>query len=90
MPTVFKHTVPRDGDLPLKQTLYDTWGASPMKDQWEALVKEHDKNHNKSGVPHKARRLAEVPIGELPGAEVVTVDHSGQPELTIEVRNICL
>ena len=79
-PIGLKHCSPRDSELPIKQELYDYWGASAVKDLWETLVAEHDKELNKSGVPHKSRRPPETNIEALPGADASAVpDKEGVP-----------
>ena len=72
-PSNFKHCGCRDQELPLKQELYDQWGQSAVKDQWEELVKEHDGRVNKSGVPHKARRAPETAVAALLGGDAAVI-----------------
>ena len=76
-PVNFLHTVPRDKDLPLKQSLYDHWSLGVMKSQWEELVKVHDMGYNKSGVPHKARRPAPINEEAAEAEQAIVVAHAG-------------
>jgi len=88
-PSGFQHCCPRDSDLPLKQELYDFWSSSALKDQWAALVKEHDDKLNKSGVPHKARRAPETNTADLPGADAVAIPpQDGLPSTVLALKEV--
>jgi hypothetical protein len=72
-----KHTAIQGRDLPLRQELYDVWGALPaFKERWEALVMAHNASYNRGGVPHRSNRRPreegagespEVPAASIPG-----------------------
>jgi hypothetical protein len=88
-PSNFKHCSCRDQELPLKQELYDQWGQSAVKDQWDELVKEHNGRVNKSGVPHKARRAPETPSAALLGGDATVVPaREGLPATLDALREV--
>lgn len=78
----FKLTSPREQELPLRQTVLDTWtsgreGGCPDADvrkAFEELVRGHDLAWNPTGVPWKPNsRPAEVPLAQLPEAQAIRI-----------------
>ena len=71
----FKVCCPRANDeLPIRQALYDQWATNPVTASlWKDLVDGHDKEFNKSGVPFKAKRSADVPLLEVAESNAITI-----------------
>ena len=71
---VLKHTAVRDKELPLLQSVHDKWDAvACTKSRWEVLVKKHNDQYNKSGVPFKSRRGPEESLESKEEAKAIIV-----------------
>lgn len=75
----YKITCPRaNGELPIRQVCYDKWSDKGLTTPslkadtpgltWGNIVETHNKEFNPTGVPFKAKRLADLPLEALAAA----------------------
>lgn len=64
-----------DGTLPIRQSVYDEWSSAPadLKDAFNSMVGDHDKDVNPSGTPWKGHHKREGDPSVLADANAITI-----------------